>query len=65
MSYFLPTLALRNAPLYYFGWACLAGALACGLLTQLSPTQVAGANAWYKPLKFFVSISIFAWTMGW
>lgn len=48
MSYFLPTLALRNAP-----------------LTQLSPTQVAGANAWYKPLKFFVSISIFAWTMGW
>ena len=65
MSYFLPTLALRNAPLYYFGWACWAGALACGLLTRLRATQVAGANAWHKPLKFFVSTGLFAWTMGW
>ena len=65
MSYFLSTLALRNAPLYYFGWVCLAGALGCAVLTQLSRTQIAGANAWFKPLKFFASTSIFVWTMGW
>ncbi|WP_210521508.1 hypothetical protein [Hymenobacter terricola] len=65
VSQFLATLALRNAPLYYFGWACLAGALGCALLTQLSRTQVMGVNAWVKPLKFFGSIALFAWTMGW
>jgi hypothetical protein len=65
MSYFLSTLVQRNAPLYYFGWACLAGALMCAALTQLSNTQVAGVNAWGKPLKFFVSISLFVWTMAW
>lgn len=24
-----------------------------------------GVNAWVKPLNFFVSIGVFAWTMGW
>ncbi len=65
LSYFLSTLALRNAPLYYFGWVCLAGALACAGLSWASPTQVAGVNAWVKPLKFCGSIALFAWTMGW
>lgn len=65
MPYFLSTLALRNAPLYYFGWACLAGALVCALLTQRSSIYVAGVNAWMKPLKFFVSAGLFGWTMGW
>lgn len=65
MSQFLATLALRNAPLYYFGWVCLAGALGCAGLTQRSRTQVMGVNAWMKPLKFFASIGLFAWTMGW
>ncbi len=62
---FLATLALRNAPLYYFGWVCLAGALGCALLTQLSRRQVMGVNAWVKPFKFFASIALFVWTMGW
>ncbi len=65
MDYFLSTLALRNAPLYYFGWVCLAGALVCAGLTQLIRTQVMGVNAWVKPLKFFSSISLFVWTLDW
>jgi len=65
MIYFLSTLALRNAPLYYFGWVCLVGALACAVLTRISSTRVRGINAWIKPLKFFVSVNVFAWTLGW
>lgn len=65
MPHFLAALALRNAPLYYFGWGCLAGALGCAVLAQAGGPQVAGLNAWVKPFKFFVSIAVFAWTMGW
>ncbi|WP_324671255.1 hypothetical protein [Hymenobacter sp. GOD-10R] len=65
MVHFLTTLVLRNAPLYYFGWVCLVAALVCAVLTQFSSRQVMGVNAWGKPAKFFISISLFAWTMGW
>lgn len=65
MSYFLSTLVQRNAPLYYLGWVCLLGALGCAGLVWRSTTQVMGANAWLKPLKFFTSIALFVWTMGW
>ncbi|MBC8084582.1 MAG: hypothetical protein H7Z21_15400, partial [Hymenobacter sp.] len=65
MSQFLATLVLRNAPLYYFGWVCLVGVLGCAGLSQLSRTQVMGVNAWVKPFKFFSSIGLFVWTMGW
>ena len=65
MTAFFSALALRNAPLYYFGWLCLAGALGCAVLAQAGGPQVAGLNAWVKPFKFFISIAVFAWTMGW
>lgn len=62
---FLCELALRNAPLYYFGWVCLVGALACAGLGQVSQRRVLGTNAWRKPLRFCMSITLFVWTMGW
>ncbi len=37
------------------------------LLTAVSlidPTQILGINRWTKPLKFFISIAIFLWTMA-
>lgn len=34
-------------------------------MTQTSETVVLGINAWTKPMKFFFSIWIFCWTMGW
>ena len=58
-------LQLRNPLLYWFGWACFAGGLVSILLTQTSTVQVLGINAWIKPMKFYLSVWIFCWTMGW
>jgi hypothetical protein len=60
----LSTLKFRNEALFYFGLICLLGALLFVSLTKLSQRQVAGANAWYKPFKFALSIAVFCWTMG-
>jgi len=65
MLSFLETLRYRNSDLFYFGLACLVSAVLFGLLVRLTGTQVAGVNAWYKPLKFALSIGILAWTMAW
>lgn len=65
METFINQLQQRNPPLYYFGLFCLLAALACLLLIRFTHTQVVGVNAWYKPFKFFLSVGIFAWTMGW
>lgn len=65
MRYFLETLRVRNELLWAFGWLCLAGAVVCLLLTAFSRTEVYGANVWYKPVKFYLSVAIFSWTVGW
>lgn len=62
---FLNELKNRNAILYYFGWLYFIGGLVCIIMTQVSETVVMGINAWIKPMKFFLSIWIFCWTMGW
>lgn len=56
---------LRNPVLYYFGWLYFLGGLTCIILTQASDTIVMGINSYIKPMKFFFSIWIFCWTMGW
>lgn len=62
---FLLELNSRNAVLFWFGLANLL----CGLVIfpqiYLRPVQFAGVNAWYKPLKFALSIAILSWTVGW
>lgn len=55
----------RNAVLSAFGWVCLAGTIICVGLTFVTSRQVLGINAFIKPAKFFVSATIFVWTMGW
>ena len=62
---FFNELATRNYALYIFGWVCLAGAVITGILITLTNTQVFGINAFIKPFKFFLSTSIFTWTMAW
>lgn len=62
---FLHELKQRNEPLFWFGLICLILALACLLLTKISGIQVLGTSAWYKPFKFFLSTTIFVWSMGW
>jgi hypothetical protein len=62
---FLNELKKRNPVLYYFGWLYFIGGIVGIVLTQTSETAVLGINAWIKPVKFFFSIWIFCWTMGW
>lgn len=63
--YFLHELRKRNSTLYYFGWLYFIGGIAAIIMTQTSDSTVLGINAWIKPAKFFFSIWLFCWTMGW
>jgi hypothetical protein len=65
MRLFFETLKQRNEILFYFGWICLVLAIGCIVISRVSTTQVLGVNAWYKPFKFFLSTSIFVWSMAW
>jgi hypothetical protein len=65
MQLFLILLREQNPLLFYFGLVCGLFALGCLWLTQRSQALVMGANAWYKPFKFFLSTIIFVWSMGW
>ncbi|RYC69363.1 MULTISPECIES: hypothetical protein [Spirosoma] len=58
-------LRYRNEPLYLFGLVCLLAAAVCLVLTRLTDVQVNGVSAWYKPFKFFLSTTLFVWTMAW
>ena len=55
----------KNPLLFWYGLLCFAGGLVCIGLIKISSVQVAGISAYIKPMKFFLSIAIFAWTMGW
>lgn len=55
----------RNTLLYWAGWLNFAGALVSAVMIAATDAEVMGINAWIKPMKFFVSIGIFCWTMGW
>src|SRR4030095_2489832 len=65
MKSFFVELHRRNPLLSGLGWASILCALICIIMTQVSDTAVWGINAYIKPMKFFVSICIFSWTMGW
>lgn len=65
MQNLLATLKSRNIPLYYTGLFSLLAAAFCILMLFVSTAQVFNINAWWKPLKFFVSTAIFTWTMAW
>jgi hypothetical protein len=55
----------RNALLYYAGFVNLLGAIVCMALILIDKRQLGGISIWIKPLKFFLSIMIFHWTMAW
>jgi hypothetical protein len=62
---FLETLLRRNELLFWFGVLNFFLALTFLVLSRTQDIEVAGVNAWYKPIKFALSIGILAWTMGW
>lgn len=48
-----------------FGLVLLAAALPLALAAGLDDRTLRGVNVWVKPLKFALSIALFAWTSAW
>jgi hypothetical protein len=65
MISFLGELRTRNESLFFFGLVCLGFALLFLTLSKVTSTQVHGVNAWNKPLKFALSVVLYAWAMAW
>lgn len=61
----LVELKKRNALLFWFGLYNFAGAILSLVLMFLDETRILGISAWIKPFKFFASVGLMAWTMGW
>lgn len=62
---FLAELRARNEILFWFGMANLVLALLFTGLSQITSIEVARTNAWYKPIKFAISIGVYSLTMAW
>lgn len=62
---FLIPLKSRNEVLFYFGMLCLLSAVLLFIISRFSDLQVNAVNAWYKPVKFSLSMGLFSLTMGW
>jgi hypothetical protein len=65
ISSFATALAKRNPLLYWFGVAHLFLFILCVLLFFYDDTLITGINAWIKPMKFALSISIYSFTFAW
>jgi len=61
----LRVLHRANPVLSWTGWLNVGLAVLALALLLLDPRVVTGAPAWVKPLKFSLSITAFAWTLGW
>lgn len=55
----------RNPTLFYYGILNVIAAIICIILIQTTTTTVNNINAFIKPFKFFISIAIFCFTVGW
>ncbi len=62
---FLQELRKRNSLLYYFGWVSVLLFIVCLFLFFIDDTLVTGINAWIKPMKFALSITIYSWSFAW
>lgn len=55
----------RNSLLFINGIISLFLAVVMVILIFNDDRQILGINPWIKPLKFFLSIAILSWSMGW
>lgn len=65
MKSFFTELKKRNATLYYYGWLMFIGFSVCFIASYFDHSIILGINAMIKPMKFYLSIGIVAWTLGW
>ncbi|SEF73744.1 hypothetical protein [Algoriphagus boritolerans] len=55
----------RNYFLAKSGTFCFLLAALLAFFPFVDPRELQGVSVWLKPLKFFISVGIFFWTMGW
>ncbi|MPZ19261.1 MAG: hypothetical protein GEV06_15310 [Luteitalea sp.] len=65
MSWYVGEIFRRDALLAWVGVINLALALVMVLLLPFDTRLVAGINPWIKPLKFALSIALYAFTVAW
>jgi hypothetical protein len=65
MKELITELEYRNALLFWFGAINFFCTLLCAFLCFTSSKTVMNVSAWLKPLKFFLSLGIFCWTILW
>lgn len=54
----------NQKPLMVAGIVSFVCFLVVAALVLIDPTEMLGINRWIKPMKFFISISIFLWTVA-
>lgn len=54
-----------HRPLLIVAAAMVPLAVAMAMLSILDPQQITGTNGWFKPLKFALSIGVYAITLAW
>lgn len=62
---FLSEIYRRNRVLAVLGWLHLAALVVLLCVAPFDTRTIMGLNPWIKPLKFLVSIAIYAWTLAW
>jgi len=55
----------RNSILFWYGILNFVMFVFCIGFSLFDDTQVLGKNAWLYPVKYYFSIGIFIWSMGW
>lgn len=64
-SGFFAELKKRNGSLYWFGWFNVLLLATAVIMFFADDTIIKGINAWIKPMKFAISVTIYAWTFAW
>ena len=54
-----------NRPLMALAALMTATAVVTAVLAIVDPVQISGRNGWLKPLKFAISIGVYAVTIAW
>lgn len=55
----------RNGLLARSGISCIGVGIFLLFVPLIDPRELLGAQVWTKPAKFFLSVAIYFWTMGW
>lgn len=58
-------LVSREPTLAWFGLAMLVALVPAAIAAGLDERTVRDANVWIKPMKFLLSLAVFAWTTAW